>query len=410
MGVFMELKLDLSKSHTYILSVSGGVDSMSLFHYLMTHQYNFVAVHFDHQKRESSKLDGELIESLCQKYQIPYHYIKLSIKSGNFQEAARKERYKHLEEIAVSHHTTYILTAHHADDQLETILMKLIRGSNLLGYSGMRGMVTLNGFTYIKPLLSYTKEDLYTYAKEHDVPYLEDESNASDDYLRNRIRHHVTPLLKKENDLVAHVESFSTQAFNASNFIRSVSKQFLNNETSFKLSEFITLHKAVQSDVLSYILEQFNVSRSYQKITEMLRQLTGEKPNVSISLSKDYVMVRSYDIVKVISKKLKKEVSLNDCLTIYHNNDGIPNNSIELCYNELDFPLIVRNREKGDLLSFTFGHKKLKVFLIEKKVPLHERSNLKIVVDQKGRILWIPGLYINQTLGNTHKIYLSMKE
>ncbi|HEY8405960.1 MAG TPA: tRNA lysidine(34) synthetase TilS, partial [Acholeplasma sp.] len=296
------------------------------------------------------------------------------------------------------------------DDQLETILMKLIRGSNLLGYSGMRGMVTLNGFTYIKPLLSYTKEDLYTYAKEHNVPYLEDESNASDDYLRNRIRHHVTPLLKKENDLVAHVESFSTQAFNASSFIRSVSKQFLNNETSFKLSEFITLHKAVQSDVLSYILEQFNVSRSYQKITEMLRQLTGKKPNVSISLSKDYVMVRSYDIVKVISKKLKKEVSLNDCLTIYHNNDGIPNNSIELCYNELDFPLIVRNREKGDLLSFTFGHKKLKVFLIEKKVPLHERSNLKIVVDQKGRILWIPGLYINQTLGNTHKIYLSMKE
>ena len=141
----------------------------------------------------------------------------------------------------------------------------------------------------------------------------------------------------------------------------------------------------------------------------MLRQLTGEKPNVSISLSKDYVMVRSYDIVKVISKT-KERSFFNDCLTIYHNNDAIPNNSIELCYNELDFPLIVRNREKGDLLSFTFGHKKLKVFLIEKKVPLHERSNLKIVVDQKGRILWIPGLYINQTLGNTHKIYLSMKE
>jgi len=406
----MSLTLSLTKSHTYILSVSGGVDSMSLFHYLKTHDFKFVAVHFDHQKRTLSKLDGELIESLCSENQIPYHYIKLSIKSGNFQDSARQERYRLLQSIADQYNTPYILTAHHADDQIETIMMKLIRGSNLLGYSGMYPTTKIGKYTYLKPLLGYSKEDLYNYAKENNVQFNEDSSNQDDDYLRNRIRHHVTPLLKKENDVLKHFNQFSIQSRLASEYIRNESKQFLNDQLTFKVSEFLDLHPAIQYDVLSYLLEVYGVARSFDKLDEIIKQLKTLKPNIVVRLSKSYEFIKFYDEIKIAKIDVNQNIDLDSLLTIYHNNHAIPNNSIELCYNELDFPLKVRHREKGDTLAFPYGHKKLKVFLIEKKIPLKERSTLKIVVDQQNRILWIPGIYLNQTLGKDKSIYLSIKE
>ncbi len=406
----MDLSLSLTKSHTYILSVSGGVDSMTLFHYLHVNGYKFIAVHFDHQKRESSKLDGELIESLCCEKQIPYHYIKLFIKSGNFQDSARQERYRFLQEIADQYQTPYILTAHHADDQIETIMMKLIRGSNLLGYSGMQPETKMGNYIYLKPLLGYSKEDLYTYARLNNIQFIEDSSNRDDDYLRNRIRHHVTPLLKKENDVLKHFNHFSIQSHLASTFIRSETKKFLNNHLSFESSKFFLLDLAIQYDILSYLLESYGVARSFEKLEEIIKQLRSPKPNIVVRLSKGYELVKSYGLVKIEKCEETNLSNLDSLLTIYHNNETFPNNSIELCYNELDFPLKVRYREKGDTLAFSYGHKKLKVFLIEKKIPLKVRSTLKIIVDQKNQIVWIPGFYINQTLGSEHTIYLSLKE
>src|SRR5690554_4951409 len=156
----MAIKLSLSPTNTYILAVSGGIDSMVLFDLFIKHKYKFVVVHFNHQKRTESLEDHKLIEGLCLLHQIPYHYIKLNIKSGNFQEMSRNARYLHLEEIADTYQTPYIVTAHHLDDLAETILMKLIRGSNLLGYSGMQETTQIDKYTYLKPLLHRTRADI----------------------------------------------------------------------------------------------------------------------------------------------------------------------------------------------------------------------------------------------------------
>ncbi len=406
----MDFKILLPKEHTYILAVSGGVDSMVLLDYLAKNNYQLVVVHFNHQKRADAHLDHALVESTAQLHKIPYHYIKLSIKTGNFQESARTLRLTHLEKIAEKYQTPYIVTAHHADDLAETILMKLIRGSNLLGYAAMQEKTVLGAFVYLKPLLKYAKHQLLDYAKAHQIAYLEDVSNLEDTYFRNRIRHHIMPILKDENEILAHFSSFSEQAFLASDYIRNQTKSFLKPDLSFSLSLFKDLHDALKMDVISFILESVDAVRSHEKIKTILKQLLSPKPNVAIKLSKDFSLIKAYDSVVLITPNKETDTDVAASLMISHKKDSAPNNWVELCYNELDFPIVLRGRLPGDLLSFPYGRKKLKSYLIEKKIPMTQRKKLLIAVDKKNTILWIPGLYINQTLGESNKIYLSIKE
>ena len=178
----MSIKLNLNPTSTYILAISGGVDSMVLFDLFLKHNYRCVVVHFNHQKRAESLEDHKLIEAQCALHNVPYHYIKLNIQQGNFQEIARNKRYLNLEAIADSYKTPYIVTAHHLDDLAETIIMKLIRGSNLLGYSGMQSATVMGTYTYLKPLLPYSRTSILSYQEKHHIAYLEDHTNLEDHY------------------------------------------------------------------------------------------------------------------------------------------------------------------------------------------------------------------------------------
>lgn len=406
----MSIKLNLDSTNLYVLAVSGGIDSMVLFDLFLKHKYKFVVVHFNHQKRKESIHDHQLIEDLCHRHSIPYHYIKLNIKNGNFQESSRNARILNLEEIADTYKTKYIVTAHHLDDLAETVLMKLIRGSNLLGYSGMQAVTHIDQYIYLKPLLNYSKSDIQSYQKSHDLKYLEDHTNLEDTYLRNRIRHHVLPMLKDENDVLNHFKNFSHQSYLAADYIRTQSKQFLNLDLSFKLNEFNLLHNAVKMDIISLVFETLVIDKTFKKITTILKQLASNKPNISITLSKDFNMIKAYNLVYIEQSHKKSDETDVNRLMISHNKVDLQKNWVELCYNKLDFPIQLRHRLNGDKLSFTFGRKKLKDYLIDKKIPLSERNKLKIIVDSSGTILWIPGLYLNETLGTEHKIYLSIKE
>lgn len=406
----MALKLKLDSTKLYVLAVSGGVDSMVLFDLFVKHNLNFVVVHFNHQKRAESILDHELVESMCTLHHIPYHYIKLKIKNGNFQEVSRNARYKNLEFIAEQYHTPYIVTAHHLDDLAETIMMKLIRGSNLLGYAAMQEVTHIDKFIYLKPLLNYSKEEISLYQQTHQIKFYEDHTNLEDTYSRNRVRHHLIPLLKEENDVLTHLKNFSKQSYLAASYIRKESNNFLSKDLSFHLSQFNALHDAVKMDVISLIFESLKIDKTFKKIETILAQLKSKKPNINITLNKHYHMIKAYDFVYI--EHIDKNKTRNDenCLMISHNKVDLPKIWVELCYNKLDFPIQLRKRKPGDRLSFTYGSKKLKDYLIDKKIAISDRNNLNVVVDSSGTILWIPGLYLNETLGSEHKIYLSIKE
>lgn len=383
---------------------------MVLLDAMIKSNYDVIVVHFNHQKRKESILDHNLVESVCLENKIPYHYIKLSIKNGNFQENARILRYEHLINIANSYHTTHIVTAHHGDDLAETVLMKLIRGSNLLGYSAMQIESSYGGYTYHKPLLAFSKEELYKYADTYNIKYNEDLSNQSNDYFRNRIRNTVLPIIKTENNIIEHFRSFSKQAFDASNYIRLQTLLFLKNDYKFKYKDFISLHDAIKTDLISYLLEVSNAQKSFNKVYEIITQLNSKKPNIKIKLNSNYSIVKSYEEIELINNKSLERNLSNILLNISHKKADSPYNSIELCYNKLDFPIKIRTRLPGDILSFPYGHKKLKDFLIDKKIPKHVRDTLPVIVDNNDNILWIPNIYVNQTLGDSNKVYFSIKE
>ncbi|MDE6407666.1 MAG: tRNA lysidine(34) synthetase TilS [Anaeroplasmataceae bacterium] len=213
-----------------ICAVSGGVDSVCLLHILHSLNYPLVLAHVNHHKREQSAVEQAAMENLAKEFNIPFELLDFYDNGAdNFQNSAHDARYTFFKQLAKKYHTTLIATAHHLNDQAETILMRLITGSNLYGYAGISIIQQEKDYSLIRPLLCVSKEEIYTYAKEHNLLYFEDISNSSDDYLRNRIRHHILPLLEKENiNYLEKMQEFSTQTKESFNFIRKQSINYLD--------------------------------------------------------------------------------------------------------------------------------------------------------------------------------------
>lgn len=400
------ININLDKTKKYIISTSGGVDSMALLDLLFKYGYDLVVVHFNHQVRKESKLDYGLVKEYTETNKIPFHYFKLDVPHENFQENARKLRQNHLQDIAKQYKTKFILTAHHLNDLAETIIMNITTGSSLSGYAGFKERTHINSYIYIKPLLSVSKDDLYAYAKKNNVKFLEDKSNKSSVYLRNRVRNKIIPILSQEPNFLNNILHYSKIIHTANTFIRNQTLDFFQND-ELNTDKFINLDKAIQEDIILYLLEKNSLNKSINLISLIISALKNtRKPNITIQLSNNFIFVKEYNSFKIIPNL--EQSTNNPKIKVI---EAVKNkkNIAVLCYNNLKYPLIVRTRKNGDTLSFSFGTKKLKDFLIDKKVPLSVRNTLWIITDNDNNIIWIPNLYINQTLGNKNKIGLLLE-
>lgn len=406
---------NITKNKTIILSVSGGLDSMVLLHLLKSYDYKVVVVHFNHQTRLANDDEAKLVESISAKYNYPFYLFDINVLSGNFQANARKLRYDHLKKLATKYQTKYIATAHHLDDLAETVLMKITRGSNLYGYAGIHSIYKEGNFIYIKPLLEYSKQELKTYANLNKVKYLDDESNALDYYTRNRIRNTVIPILKQENSqFLNKIYDYHLQLKNSFTFIRNYANNFIiDNQVS--INTFNQQEIIIKDEILAILLEPLNINLSLNLINDLKSVIDSPRPNLSYDLSEEYSFVKSYDLFYIIKKEVSKEfnIVLNKKInklpnmkniTFLTDNGNIKGNIIKICYNKLSLPLVARTRQDGDIIKFTYGSKKLKDFLIDKKVPKHLRDSLIIIADNDNRILYVEDYYQNTTLGNKKEL------
>lgn len=413
-----EIDIDLTKP--LVVSVSGGIDSMVLLDFLRRMNLNLVVVHFNHQKRANSEKEAELVREYTEKYHLPYNYYKLNITSADFQNRARILRHRHLEEVAQRINTPYIVTAHHLDDLLETILINLTRGSNILGYAGMRLVGEIGKFTYVKPLLYHEKEALIDYAKRHHVPYMEDESNFTTEYLRNRYRLALVPIMKQENqNLLQVVKQYNLQLIAAYDAIRKQTLDFIESKDNINIPRFRQLSKAVQDDVIAYLLESNNVNLNYRLVERIRTVLLSKKPNQTVNLSNQLQLVKFYEKAEIkpatefYFKKIR--IKESDSKSKIHIDDfsysskriNTTQLQVRIAYEQIEFPLWARTRLDGDILEYDYGRKKLKKFLIDEKIPMEERQNLWIITDNQDRILWIPNYYINQNLGTGKSLYIT---
>ena len=396
-----------------VIACSCGVDSSVLLDVALNlfEKENIIVAHVNHNKRKESVLEQEYIESFCKNKGIKLYVLTLEKEYvGNFQEWAREKRYEFFKKVAKETGAKYILLAHHANDLLETILMRLTKQSSLKGYAGIE-KCTLNDDVYIyRPFLYTPKDKLIEYAKQNNITYFEDSSNSLDDYTRNRIRHHVIPLLLEENpNLFEAVKKYSETLLSANKLLEKVKLEFIenkvtvnNNSVSFKTDDLLSLDEDIRIHVLFRVLRKYSLSRVC--LDDIYKQIISKKQNIVTRINNELSMIKEYKTIFFTEEDITKQdfyLKINeDGIYKLLNNQEIKvdknicyltASSKTLWYNIKSFPIIIRTRVDGDKIKLKTGTKSVSNFLTDKKVPYMQRKDTLVLCDEFDNILYILG-------------------
>ncbi|MBR1413142.1 MAG: tRNA lysidine(34) synthetase TilS [Bacilli bacterium] len=427
--VYNYLDTLLNYNDTVIVACSSGPDSMCLLNILLEYRnrkkINVICAHVNHNVRAQSKLEEEYIREFCKNNNVELEYMKIeSYNNINFHADARNIRYQFLDKLVQKYKANYVMTAHHGDDLIETILMKIIRGSNLDGIAGIRLETNKNNYKLVRPLIYVTKEDCIEYNNQNNIKYFIDESNKEDDYLRNRIRHHILPQLKKENEQI-HTKflEFSEELLITNEFINNHVKTIIPtiiNNNKLDIDKFKTIDKIIQIRIIQYMLKDNydNTDKLNKKhLNAIIELIYDNKPNLSIDLPDNKIAVKEYNIFEIKEHNSNKDyiIEFKDSITINNfgtirivDNSEITNNYY--CYlnsKDIKLPIFVRNRREGDKVAIKNmnGHQKLKDLFINAKLPQAKRDEYPLVVDSNDNILWVPGIKKTKFDSNSNTQY-----
>ncbi|MCI8346343.1 MAG: tRNA lysidine(34) synthetase TilS [Bacilli bacterium] len=415
----IEKNIELKNEDIIVVGCSTGPDSMCLMDALLKlrekYQLQLICAHVNHNVRRQSAEEEAFIQEYCIKNQIVLEKMKIEKYSDdNFHNEARNIRYHFFEDVVHKYKADYLVTAHHGDDLIETILMRIVRGSNLQGYSGFHKEIDMGDYKIIRPLIGYSKEDLEAYDSLNNVPYFIDESNHKMKYTRNRYRKNVLPFLKEEDENV-HLKflKFSENLEETSRYIskeRDQSlKKILTKQGRINVLDFKRLDRYIQKEILYYILEDFYqddlVLVNDKHIDLLLYLIYSDKSNLEVNLPNEVLAIKSYDefyLTREMDEITEYEIEFNtyaDLPNKHHikkmeETEETSNNICRLCSEEIRLPIIIRTRKIGDKIAVKGlnGKKKVKDIFIENKIKIEQRDTWPIVVDSEGKILWIPGL------------------
>ena len=193
---FLENNIDFSLKPNIVVAVSGGPDSMVLLNVLMDMRskyiFKIICAHVNHNVRKESEDEKVFLEQYCLKNNIIFEYMKiLEYNNNNFHNQARNIRYEFFDNVVKKYNSNYLLTAHHGDDLIETVLMRITRGSNLKGYSGFSIVSKKDDYKILRPLVFLTKDEIKEYAIKNNIPFVVDKSNEKDYYKKNRYRKYI---------------------------------------------------------------------------------------------------------------------------------------------------------------------------------------------------------------------------
>ena len=413
---FLLNKIKLNQNDTIVVGVSAGPDSMALLYMLNELKkkigYKIVVAHVNHNVRVESYEEAEFLKDYCEKNDIIFEMMIIT-KYGddNFHNEARNIRYKYYEELIDKYGANYLMTGHHADDLMETILMRIVRGSTLRGYSGFSDLVVKDKYKIARPLISVTKKELEAFDKENNIPYRIDKSNFKDKYTRNRYRMTVLPFLKEED---SHVHDkfikFSKQIMECDEFIEKMVTNEIDNvyqDGIIDIDKFKKLDIVIKKRIIDYIFSMIYqddiIAIDDRHVDLVLEAINSNKANVIFNLPNNYLIVKEYnklyfkkniDTIMPYDIELTNEVFLPNGFTIKRvdssNTDG--NDILRLNSSDVVLPLRVRTRKNGDRIKVKNmnGTKKVNEVLINAKIPLAKRDLWPIVVDSTDKIVWIP--------------------
>ncbi len=417
------MRIGIRSDATVVVALSGGADSVALLHAMLALRerfgYRVVAAHLNHGIRGAeSDGDEKFVRELghrCGVDLIVERANDLFTDTPNLEERAREVRHAFLNGAADRIGAEYIAVAHQADDQAETVMMRLLRGA---GAAGIAAMAEHGPGRIIRPMLAVTRDEVLTYLESIDEKFVNDSSNQSSAYLRNRVRTELMPMLESNYapGLRGRLVQLATEMRALDDFVGMAAKRELESKASIRgldISGFAQLHPALQAEVIrQYIKRETGSLRRIERVhIEAVRRLCLEGPvNGSVDIA-GVRMVREYGILKPAATEQASGpfmVTLGEGITeiaeagfvfemtsVSHTSGAIPANKFEALFDgaEAAEGLVVRNFRAGDRIEplGMQGHRKVKDIFIDAKMSIGARGKFPIC-QLRGAIAWLPGI------------------
>jgi len=430
---FLQTHIARSSEQTFLLTLSGGLDSVVMGHLFYKSNIPFAIAHCNFQLRgQDSELDQDFVTTLAKQWNVPFHSIRFDTLAfsekhkKSIQIAARELRYDWFEQLRQKHQYNFICTAHHKNDVAETMLYNLSNGT---GLRGLHGIKTLQKHLF-RPLLFTDKNELFTYAKNNDIEWREDISNQSNYYKRNYIRNKVLPLMKEINpQLIDNMVETSLKLAEAEKVVAKAieEKKLLKKHTTYHSIDIVHLQQTASPLlVLSELLRNFHFSFPIAKqIIAALKKQSGTQffsSTHTLVIDRGRLLISSRKSERDLCPSEKKvlhadaqQCSIADKKYAVSQQDNTSfaldaqAQNVCLDMDKLTFPLEIRKWEQKDRFRplGMKGFKKVSDFLIDQKVPLIEKDNIYVLISKK-EICWVVGMRVDDRFKiskNTKKIF-----
>ena len=383
-----------------ICAVSGGADSVALLFglYLLREKLQFTlsAAHFNHQLRaEESDRDEAFVHALCDRYDIPLAVGTAPVTPGKkgLEAAARDARYSFFATLSGK-----IATAHTAGDNAETVLMHLVRGT---GLSGLGGIAPVSG-NLIRPMLGITRQEVLDFLQEYCLQFVTDSSNNTDAFLRNRLRHHVMPLLEQENPRLAeNLSAMALQLRQDEAYLR----QAASEQTTLEVDALRQMAPALRVRILEAFLKENGVREpEYRHIAMAESLIASQKPSARAEFPGGVIVERCYGTLRIMPQWQMSPVQLpcpGEVVLLQLGLKIICRPAEQIINTEDTFTLAVsgpvwlRSRLSGDEMRLSGGTKSLKKLFIDRKIPASQRQTVPVLADEAG-VLAVYGIGANQ--------------
>ncbi len=415
----------ISSNEKILVAVSGGADSIALLYALYDLGYQLEVAHVDHQTRQGqSKKDAEFVSLVAQKLGLPFHLMTCPVEEEaihfgrSFEEYAREIRYRFFKKTAQLRGCPVVATAHHADDQIETVLMRIIRGTTPLGITGIPVVRVEEGIRIVRPLYYCDKGMIETWLKDRGVDWCVDVSNSQNDYFRNRVRNLLIPELKSYNQKIksAILHLVELQQCENEYLSKQAELALCNIVEGDKISrgKFADYHEAIRRRCLVLLLQRKKIECNYDQVVSASKFIltggTGQKFDLGQGMllynGKEWTeFINASEIESKPVPAIRLKIPGNTCAYGYHFNARIvmlPKNSDWKSYckpflqvfdaDTLSDGVWIRTRQNGDrFIPFGMANsRKLSDYFIDLGVPVPERDRIPILFTPRG-IIWIVG-------------------
>ncbi|QXP71983.1 tRNA lysidine(34) synthetase TilS [Polaribacter sp. R2A056_3_33] len=403
--------LSFLKDKKLLIAISGGVDSVVLAHLLSTLKFNISLAHCNFNLRPiECDIDEEFVKKLGKNLNtkvFTIHFNTTEFAKENKQStqiAARNLRYDWFNELIEKHQFDYILTAHHADDNLETFLINLTRGA---GLDGLTGIPEING-NIVRPLLKFSREEILTFVKENNISWREDKSNASTKYIRNKIRHQILPVLKEINPSLLETFEKTTAHLKESqqiieDKIDEISAETIATENNILKIDISKIEKLSNPKAYLYqLLKDYNFTE-WNDVADLISAQSGKQ-----IISKTHTLLKDRGFLLLSKKDFSTAL---ETTTEIDENTSIITEPIHLKLEEvqekstenkqtiyvdkqnLQFPLKLRKWQDGDFFypSGMKGKKKLSKYFKDEKFSLLQKQNTWLLCNYDNAIIWVIG-------------------